>query len=703
MNLGFDERDRESVLRDLVSQDEEVRRLAVERADALASEELVSHLIERLGDLSWRVRKAAVERIVASAEPLHAVGALVEALSDGENPGRRNAAVEALVACGSAAVPQLIEATGSDDVDVRKFAVDALGGIADPAATDELIAVLEDPDPNVCAAAADALGALGGETAAHALCGVATSDARDPLVRFSALHALVALDVPLRVRDMTSVFDDPILRVAGLELLGRVADDVEGEALLLKALSEGPRTHREAAMRSLLRLLARLDDAAADRLTRELRELSRSCPELVESSAARLESAPLPLQLVLAQFLGLLAAPGAVIPMLRVAHDEAVAHVALSALADMGAEAECVVHAAWGSLDAATLRSACELLGRTEGERGADCLMSALGSPAPELRVAAARALGRRRFAGAVEGLVQRLEAAACDDDFEAEEEREAVAGALISMATAHDGSSPEPVSAARAIALLRARLEGADERVRVAFAAVLGCICRPEDSELITFLLKDASARVRRAAVDALARIDPGIAPEPLHLAIADESPSVRIAAAAALGNSPADGVFEDLRRLARDEEPRVRATAVRAIGLRFSSSGDSPRQAEALDVLQDAFGDDAPIALAAVEALRQVGGAAVARCTVLLQRAEPELVHEVVRCLGAHGEEGDLDALIPLVGHPDWAVRAEAIQMLSDRRVAKAVPAILRRLETEQDDFVRKVILRALERLES
>ena len=31
-----------------------------------------------------------------------------------------------------------------------------------------------------------------------------------------------------------------------------------------------------------------------------------------------------------------------------------------------------------------------------------------------------------------------------------------------------------------------------------------------------------------------------------------------------------------------------------------------------------------------------------------------------------------------------------------------AKAVPAILRRLETEQDDFVRDAILRALKRLE-
>ena len=35
---------------------------------------------------------------------------------------------------------------------------------------------------------------------------------------------------------------------------------------------------------------------------------------------------------------------------------------------------------------------------------------------------------------------------------------------------------------------------------------------------------------------------------------------------------------------------------------------------------------------------------------------------------------------------------MRAEAIRVLAERGVVKAVPAILRRLETEQDEFVRE-----------
>jgi predicted Zn finger-like uncharacterized protein len=124
----------QSVVRDLDSADEEVRRLAVERAGALPVDEMVSHLVERLGDSSWRVRKAAVERLVACSETSRAEQALIAALGDGENPGRRNAAVEALIQCGVRAVPRLIEASASGDTDVRKLAVDSLAGIGDEVA-----------------------------------------------------------------------------------------------------------------------------------------------------------------------------------------------------------------------------------------------------------------------------------------------------------------------------------------------------------------------------------------------------------------------------------------------------------------------------------------------------------------------------------------------------------------------------------------
>jgi len=84
------------------------------------------------------------------------------------------------------------------------------------------------------------------------------------------------------------------------------------------------------------------------------------------------------------------------------------------------------------------------------------------------------------------------------------------------------------------------------------------------------------------------------------------------------------------------------------------------------------------------------------------LLGRSEPEVVREAVRCFGSHAEPGELEALLPLVAHADWSVRAEVVEVLAERRVRHAVPAILRRLETEQDDVVRGVTLAALQRLD-
>ena len=107
--------------------------------------------------------------------------------------------------------------------------------------------------------------------------------------------------------------------------------------------------------------------------------------------------------------------------------------------------------------------------------------------------------------------------------------------------------------------------------------------------------------------------------------------------------------------------------------------------------------------MALAAIEALSEIGGPAARGVVRVLERSEPELVKEAVACLAAHGDADDVASLVGLLGHADWSVRAEATSALGERRCARAMPSILRRLETEQDEFVRAGILRALQRLEN
>jgi HEAT repeat protein len=159
---------------------------------------------------------------------------------------------------------------------------------------------------------------------------------------------------------------------------------------------------------------------------------------------------------------------------------------------------------------------------------------------------------------------------------------------------------------------------------------------------------------------------------------------------------------VLDDIERLAEDGDARVRAAAIRAVGRRVVGCRDAALRARALGRLDAALDDTGLVALAAVEALRELGGPAARGVARVVGRPEPELAREAVACLASHGDADDLAVLVGLLGHAEWVVRAEAIAALAERRCVRAVPAILRRLETEQDEFVRAAILRALQRLE-
>jgi HEAT repeat protein len=235
-----------------------------------------------------------------------------------------------------------------------------------------------------------------------------------------------------------------------------------------------------------------------------------------------------------------------------------------------------------------------------------------------------------------------------------------------------------------------------------------MGQIGRPEDAAAVGFMLSDPSALVRRAAVEALARLARAEVPEALRMALADEDPAVRVAAASALGGSDDPHVVEDLASLSGDEDAHVRAAAMRALGRGAAKVRDREPEAEwvskALVVLATALGDKGPVAMAALEALDALGGPEAAQLAARSLVSEaPELVKAAIGCIRSHGTTESLRELFPLVSHEHWLVRAETVQTLADRGLGQAVPTILRWLDKEQDDFVRDAIFRALKRLET
>jgi len=697
--ISVDPRDRESIEHDLTSADAEVRRLAVERLPLLPPADALPTLAECLGDESWRVRKSAVVCLETVPEDWPVAEHLIRALADGDNPGRRNAAVEALVRIGRRMVEPLLAAVDSSDVDVRKLVVDALAGIGSERAVPRLSLLLADSDPNVRGAAADALGAIGGADAVRALVETALRDGEESLVRFSALRGLARLGVPVDAGALKSALSDPLLRPVAFAVLGR-GDDPEAVGVLLAGLAAGSRAAREAACEALLHRVGRADPATAESLIARIRESALAAPLTIADAIRRLSEAELGVRLLLVQFLGIVRSSDSGVPLLLAARDEALAEVALATLASFADVADAEIDGCFPVLDVDVRTLACELLGRTASASGAQRLIAALEDAEPSVRVAAARGLACRADPSATTALVRRLEATAGDPEPEAEEERAAATDALVRIATA----APEDEARRGTLEMLAGGFDGAEVPVRLAMARVMREIGGPEHVEHMSLLVQDPSSEVRRTAVAALARMGPDAAAEMLRLALADEDASVRIVAAAALGEAAEPRVLPDLERLLTDEDGGVRAAAVRAIaGFAPALAGDAATRERIEALLRHALGDIAPVAIAALEAFERIGDTvSLGPVVAVLEHADAEVVQSAVRCLERHGRDEDLSGLLPLLGHDHWSVRAAAIEALASRRVRSALPAVLRHLEREQDEFVREVLLRALARLE-
>jgi HEAT repeat protein len=698
LNSALTQAEARSILDGLENSDGEVRRLAVEQLPQLPIEEAVLLLAERLGDEVWRVRKAAVECLVRWADHSLVQEILIASLADGEDPGRRNSAFEALVACGTKVTPRLIAELTNPDVDVRKLVIDALAGIADPASKGSLIDAISDPDTNVRAAATEALGVVGGAPEAEHLLRAVNAEDDDLLVRLSALRALARLETSVSVGMLGSALDESALRPSALTLLGSSEDGTAVEVLLKALEGKNPRG-REAAMAALLRQLSRLDGVEGLGLRDQVRTSAAASDQLIESACEQLESANLATRMVLVQFLGLLDDARVVVPILTAGRDEAIEELADTTLESMGEVVATAFDSGWDDLESDLKCRACETVGRLGGEAAERRLVTALGSDDPELRCAAATALGQSSFLRCLPDLARCLEAAARSDQFDAQEEIDVLMAAIVGMAERSEVVEADLDS--ELIDVLSGRLRGAPEPVRLVIARVLSRLGRPQDGEIIAYLLKDESAAVRGAAVKALSSLDFSQSHELLCLALGDESESVRIAAAIVLGSVDDIAAVEDLERMTHDQAPHVVAVAIRSMGHLHAREGTAPEQA--YPMLREGLEQSAIVALASLEALTELGGEGAGTLAIsAISRTEPEVLRAVVACVDKHGSDENLASLLPLVPHEDWSVRAEVVRVLAVRRYRKALPTLLRRLELEDDAFVREAVLDAIRELE-
>jgi HEAT repeat protein len=327
-----------------------------------ASASAVEPLSRALGDPDPAVRASAARALGRIGEASRPAAPALSAVLDDPASAVRAGAVFALARIGLAPgdlVPALVRALEDADPGVRRDAAGslaALGAAAAPAAA-ALAARLEDADSGVRAGAASALAGL--EEGAAGAVGALTRAAGDP---------------------------DPAVRLAAVQALGRVGTRAVSAAPALAALLEetlGAEDHGALAA-ALVSALADMGPAAGTAVPALLEALERGGAELREASVEALGS--------------LVRDPKMLVPALvRIVKDDessSVRRAAVSALGDVGPEAEDAIPVLLSLLDREYERRGAYDAVRRIGPRSVDLLLELLEHPQRFVRALACERLG---------------------------------------------------------------------------------------------------------------------------------------------------------------------------------------------------------------------------------------------------------------------------------------------------------------------
>jgi HEAT repeat protein len=655
----------------LSSPDEETRRSTVVELSALPLRATREHLYRAMGDPSWRVRKEAVEVFLSSPAAVEFTKEVFELLRSQENAGLRNSAAETLVRMGKATLPVLEAHRDDDDGDVRKFVIDIMGSIGDASSCPLLIQALDDDDPNVRTSAAESLGRMKDSRAVQPLLDALSLP--DITFRYTILDALAGIGVPFSLGAITPFLEDSLLRKAVYECLGSVGG-CDAVPLLVEGLSEGGRSVRESAAKAFMEIRGRI---SPDRVEPESDSVVRTLAgtPAVDGLLAILESPDPGLQKAIVGILGIIGDGRAAPAILRACRHERLLPDCLCALRLMGTITLPFLEQEFSAGDEEEKTNILRLCGEMEMRQAPALVRKGMEDPAPQVREAAARAVGKICLPELI------AETSALLNDFD-QEVRDAALEALTVL-SGTDAPSVTEVAAALVTA--------ADPDKR-RYAAFLCGVLR--DGERLALLMKDEDGRVRKAAVQGLAEFDGDDAVHHLILALTDENPEVRIAAADSLGETTREDALGALALAARDEDPWVRCAALRSLG----KAGGVHALPEIESALDHA---DGLLSLAALEALDRIQGK---KSLELIRRAasgkDGDVVKAAMEILARRGDPWLVEQGEMLLRHPQWDVRGTAVRILVERWGAEAVPLLRHQLEMESDDLVRSRIVDFLKR---
>lgn len=615
-----------------------------------------------LGDPSWRVRKEAAEIFLALPRAGDLAGEIIELLHSEENAGLRNTAVEILVSLGREALSALLEELNCSDHDVRKFVLDILGEVGDPAAVPAMIRSLADPDGNVRAAAAENLGKIGASEAASAL--VDALQEPDLLFRFTVLEALGKIGAQIPLERLLAFQREPLLRKALFDCLGRIGGE-EAIPTLVQGLTDGMRNVRESAAIAI----ARLGSVYPHQAQVSFNGLAgtptgQSVADLLASSRPEVRQAAV-------RILGWLADGRFAAQLLTLFENEELRDEAAAALISLGRTAACALTDLWPGADSRTRAYLAYLFGEVDCDGGLPLLLEGLQEADPQLRQLAAQSLGQIGESTAISRLV-----AALGD--EVEEVQETALRALTMLSSRYRQEI---------LQVMIPLLDHGEAQQRMYAVTVLAGLDGADVEHRLALAMKDESPLVRRVAVRAFERHPGGDQLSVLVLALTDEDAEVRKLTAELLGASGDPQVLSPLGLALQDEDLWVRAAAVRALG-RLGSAEAEAKVAMALD---DPIG---LVVIAALETLTERDFARyLPRIVGALDHPDEEVVSAALHLLtGAGAQDWIPPVRHRLLNHPHWEVRVTFARILAEGSPAVCRPWLEERLLVEGEDLVRQ-----------
>lgn len=665
--------DRERELAEqLASQNEDERLRALQTLSEEETPTGTETLIESLGDMSWWVRKTAVDGLARQAGG-EEINLLLRALRDEHrNPGVLNSALQVLALSGIDAIEPLVELLNDANDDLRIYAAQALGDQHNARAVQPLIRALEDENVNVRYHAIESLGKLRAPEAVDALATLAES--RDFFLAFPALDALTAIGDSRIAPRLVKLLEDEMLSSPATDALGRLGDQ-EVVAPLITLLNKPG-----APVQSIAQALATL----YDRYEKSLREGSY----IGDLARARIEPTGIQnlIQAIdqtsghnlrpLALVLGWLEGEAVERALVCLLGQENARKEVIEALVRYGERVTKLLADQLQAEDSETRKAAIIALGRIGDANAVPAIVAALDED-QELTVLIAGALGKIGDRRAFESLLELLghpDAAV----------RQASIAAINSLG--------HPEMAARACRLLTDQ----NPHIRESAVKIAGYFGYPECTDLLLERCGDEVESIRRAAVEHLPYLEDERATAILVEALQHGTPAVRAAAAGAFAHVERAIAYPYLKAALSDSHSWVRYFAIRSIGQhQYNESLETLLQLAETDVASQ-------VRIAAVDALGKLGGArAVTVLTEIIESADKNLAQAALKSLGQIRHPDARTVLLETLRTAALEHRIEAINALGNSGGNEAVQQLQWVAATDSDRRVTETAIAALAKL--